>query len=423
MVTAAKYLDVLREGLRETVGVNRARLVELCQALVRIDSQNPPGNTGALADFIATRIGERPDLEIKRIVPRAPITNLIVRLRTGAQGRRLVFNGHLDTFTIGDESAWTVPPLAGSVRNKRIFGRGVSDMKAGLAAALLALDLLYPLRQKLCGELVLAFAGDEETGGVWGTQYLLDKVPEARGDAMLSGDAGSPRVVRFGEKGHMWIEVRAEGRAAHGAHVHLGENAIVRLMSALQRILAMSDSNNAVPPNITNVIAAAASVSEPLSGAGESRVLGSLTVNVGTIQGGNAVNLVPDEASARLDLRFPPGLKCRDIEAKLRDLLRGLDGVEFVILTQCEPNWTDPDHEIVRLALTHGARATGTPVVANMRVGFSDARFYRNVGIPSAVYGPTPYNMGAPDEHVLISDLEAVAYVHTLAAFDYLALK
>jgi succinyl-diaminopimelate desuccinylase len=423
MAMAAEHLDGLREGLREAVGMNRARLVELCQALVRIDSQNPPGNTGALADFIAAWIGERPHLEIKRIVSHALVTNLIVRFRTGAQGRRLVFNGHLDTFTIGDESAWTVPPLGGSVKNGRIFGRGVSDMKAGLAAAMLALDLLYPLRQKLCGELVLAFAGDEETGGVWGTQYLLDKVPEARGDAMLSGDAGSPSVVRFGEKGQMWIEVRAKGRAAHGAHVHLGQNAIVRLMNALQCILAMSDSDGAVLANIANAITAAASVSEPLSGAGESQVLRSVTINVGTIQGGNAVNLVPDKASARLDLRFPPGLKCRDIEAKLRDLLRGLDGVEFEILSQCEPNWTDADHEIVRLVLAHGARATGTRVVANMRAGFSDARFYRNAGIPSAVYGPTPYNMGAPDEHVLISDLEAVAHVHTLAAFDYLALK
>ena len=178
-----------------------------------------------------------------------------------------------------------------------------------------------------------------------------------------------------------------------------------------------------IPPNISNAVAAAAEVSETLSGVGESQVLSSVTVNIGTIQGGSAVNLVPDQACARLDLRFPPGLSCRDIEEQARQRIEGLNGIKLSILSQCEPNWTEPDHEIVKLAREHAADITGKPVVANMRIGFSDARFYRLAGIPSAVYGPTPYNMGAPDEYVLIADLEAVAYVHTLSAFDFLSAQ
>lgn len=397
------------------------RLTKLCQALVQIDSQNPPGDTTKLVDFIVAWLGKREDLAIRRIETRPSIVNLLVRLKGGQAGRRLVFNGHLDTFGVGDAAVWTVPPLGGTIRDGRIYGRGVSDMKAGLAAALLTIDLLWPLRKTLAGELVLALAGDEETGGTWGTKYLLENVPEASGDAMMCGDAGSPRVIRFGEKGQMWLEVRARGRAAHGAHVHLGANAIERLIDALTRLRGLANMECAVPPEIVAAVRAAACVSEPISGAGESDVLLRVTVNIGTIEGGRAVNIVPDEARAKVDVRFPPGTRTDDIERRARAAVANVAGVEVDVLGRCEPNWTDPDHEIVRLALKHGAAAIGEKVAANMRVGFSDARYYRMQGVPSVVYGPTPHNMGGSDENVTIADLEAVLYVHALSALDYLS--
>jgi len=120
-----------------------------------------------------------------------------------------VINGHLDTFPAGDRAGWSVDPFSGEMRDGKIYGRGASDMKAGLAAAILTGLLLREARADLAGELVLALVGDEETGSRWGTQHLLAHVPEARGDAMLSGDAGAPAVLRFGEKGQMWLEVSA----------------------------------------------------------------------------------------------------------------------------------------------------------------------------------------------------------------------
>ena len=73
---------------------------------------------------------------------------------------------------------------------------------------------------------MLTLAGDEERMGELGTQYLLDTVPEARGDAMICADIGSPTVPRIGEKGMIWLDVFADGRPAHGAHVHRGRSAI-----------------------------------------------------------------------------------------------------------------------------------------------------------------------------------------------------
>ena len=95
-------------------------------------------------------------------------------------------------------------------------------MKAGIAASVMAFELLAGCREAWNGEVVLALVGDEETGGVWGTQYLLANIEEAVGDAMINGDAGSPLVARIGEKGNLWIKVCATGVPNHGAHVHLG---------------------------------------------------------------------------------------------------------------------------------------------------------------------------------------------------------
>jgi acetylornithine deacetylase/succinyl-diaminopimelate desuccinylase-like protein len=340
-----------------------------------------------------------------------------------APGRRLIFNGHLDTFPVGDATRWTVPPFAGVVADGRIYGRGAGDMKAGLAASILAAQLLAQHRQDWHGEIVLTLVGDEETGGVWGTQHLLSEAPEAKGDVMLSGDAGAPEVVRIGEKGQMWLEVVAQGTANHGAHVHLGVNAIERLMAALRGLLELRRLPCPIPENIRQVIVAARSVSEVVSGAGESETLQHITVNIGTVEGGRTINIIPDHARALVDIRFPPGVTVAQIRSEVATRLDYVPGIVWRVLNDCEATITDPAHEIVRLTARNAAAVMSSNVVANIRVGFSDARFYRIAGIPSVVYGPASHNMGGADEYVTIDDLFAVFYVHAMTGFDYLCEK
>src|SRR5260221_12844086 len=120
-------------------------------------------------------------------------------------------------------------------------------MKAGLAAAILTAGLLARHRADWSGELVLTRVGDEETGGLGGTKHVLKTVAEGAGDAMLSADAGSPQVVRIGEKGQIWLEIAAEGKANHGAHVHLGVNAIARLLAALAALTSLRAIPGQIP--------------------------------------------------------------------------------------------------------------------------------------------------------------------------------
>jgi succinyl-diaminopimelate desuccinylase len=396
-------------------------VAELCMELIRTPSENPPGDTGELATLIETKLSAHPLISVKRVVARAPAVNLIAKVVGSQAGRRLIMNGHLDTFPAGNLAGWTVDPFRGVVRGGRIYGRGAADMKAGLAVAIFTALLIAEHRHALGGELVLTLVGDEETGGEWGTQYLLATEPDAIGDAMINGDAGSPDVLRFGEKGQLWIEVEARGKSHHGAHVHLGDNAIETLMSALTRLLQLRDLACPIPDGIRQAIRAAGPRSELVSGAGETHALQKVTVNLGTIDGGTSVNLIPDLAVARADIRFPPGLGVSDLMAGIDRLIGGWRNVSVKVLSSSEPNWTDPDHEIVLRTIANATVFLGAPPERNMRLGFSDSRFYRYRSVPSIVYGPVPHNMGGPDEYVTLADLRAVFYVHAMTVFDYLA--
>jgi acetylornithine deacetylase/succinyl-diaminopimelate desuccinylase-like protein len=218
----------------------------------------------------------------------------------------------------------------------------------------------------------------------------------------------------------MWVEVEATGSPAHGAHVHRGTNAIDRLRVALDRLKDLETIPFQAPPVVTQAIAKAKAISEPLSGAGESETLQRVTVNIGTIEGGTSPNLVPTHAIARADIRLPVGITTDVLAAKLDEWLAPLEGVSWRAIRRFEPSFTPPDDEIVVRTARVAAEVLGSAPAVNMRVGGSDSRWYRPAGVPTVVLGLTPFNMGGADEYVLVDELLAVAKIHTLTAFDFL---
>ncbi|CAN5902076.1 M20 family metallopeptidase [soil metagenome] len=412
----------LRHQLAARVDAARERLIAVTQRLVAVASPNPPSDTREVAAVAEALLREIPGIEAERIEPAPGVVSLIGRIRGGRPGRRLIFNGHLDTFPLLEELPWTVPPLGGVLKDGKLYGRGVCDMKGGIACSLLAAMLLAENRDAWSGEIVLTLAGDEENMGSLGTGYMMEHIPHARGDANICGDVGSPRVVRFGEKGLMWVEVEATGSPAHGAHVHRGTNAIDRLRAALDRLKDLEDVPFQAPPVVTAAIAKAKAISEPLSGAGESETLQRVTVNIGTIEGGTSPNLVPTHAIARADIRLPVGITTDVLVAKLDQWLGPLEGVSWRAIRRFEPSFTEPGSEIVTRTAAVAAEVLGVQPAVNMRVGGSDSRWYRPNGVPTVVLGLTPFNMGGADEYVLVDELVAVAKIHTLVAYDFLTV-
>lgn len=400
--------------------IDRDLVLSAAAALIAAPSENPPDDTRAAAEAATRFLAAIPGAAVTQHTRHEPVRNVVAVLRGARPGRRVVLSGHLDTFPAGDPARWSVPPFAATIRGDRLYGRGAADMKGGIAAAI-AVMAAAAERADFAGELVLALAGDEESMGTAGTQFLLDTVPAVRGDVAIVPDAGSPAVIRFGEKGMVWLDLAAEGKAAHGAHVHRGENAAERLIEAVRRVLALRDRAVDVPQPIRDAVAAARPVSEKLGGAGEAETLTRITANLGTLAAGISPNLVPDSATAGLDLRLPPGTCTAEVIDAARAALADLPGVTMRVRVAWEPTVTDPAHPLFAALRRAAAAALGAEPVLNLRVGASDARLFRLAGIPTAVFGPTPYGMGGADEYVLIPELFAVAEALAATVRDLLA--
>lgn len=394
--------------------------IVLTQRLTSIPSAFPPGNTHAMADAIIASIADVPDIAVEKHVTLNHVSNVVLRLKGRHPGRRLVFNGHMDTFPIMGADRWTADP-AGEVKGENLYGLGASDMKGGIAAILSAMRFLAKHADKFDGEVVATLVGDEESMGVAGTQWLLENVEHTRGDAMISADAGSPYVLRFGEKGKIWATLRATGRSAHAAHVHRGDCAIEKIVDVISSLKSLREFPVEAPARVLKTIHAASIKSEQMSGAGETEVLKNVTVTFGTVEGGRLPNLIADYAQATMDVRLPVGASVSAVEARLNELVARHDGVTVEISKRSEPNWTDPDHEIIRSLVASAETILGVTPAVNMRVGASDARLYRYADIPTVVCGLTSYNMGAPDEHVKVEEISSLVKIFVLAALDFLS--
>jgi succinyl-diaminopimelate desuccinylase len=408
-----------RASLVQAARQQNATVVQVAKRLISVPTMTPPGDTNEIVHVLTEIFQEIPGVEIEQFRTADHILNLVARVRGNSPGRRLVFNGHLDTFPLGDSKLWTASPW-GEERDGRLYGLGISDMKGGVAAAVFALKLLAQHRQSFAGEVVGTFVGDEETLGVLGTKFLLDNVPHSRGDVMISGDIGSPQVLRFGEKGMVWLTVAAKGRSAHAAHVHHGDSAIERLLRVVEDLTGLRQLSPGIPGTVSAAIDEATEVSERYSGKGEAEVLKNVTVTFGTIHGGRLPNLVADSAEVTVDVRLPVGISVADIEQRIQAIAAKHEQVSVRINRVCEPTWTKPDHEVVQVVRQACKEVLDIDSAVNMRIGASDARLYRAAGIPSLVCGLTPHNLGAADEFVEIDELKALGEIFTLSAFDFL---
>jgi len=413
----------IRKQLCQKVLERKDDMVKLCVDMVRIPSETPPSDTREVADFVHSYLKDIPGVELSFHTEEEPVKNLVALLKGRGPGKRLIFNGHLDTYPAGDVAAWDDSPWSGLIKDGFIYGRGSSDMKGGIACFITAFKILAEHRDAWNGEIALTLAGDEEAMGSRGTRYLLDTVPVASGDAMICADVGAPNSLRFGQKGFLWFSLSAQGKSAHGAHLHKGVNAINRLIQVIDRI---NEEVPKLPVNapdqVTKAILAGAEISEKGAGPGETEILQQITVNVGTISGGISPNLVPSSAKAEGDIRIPAGVTLAQIKEKLNEIVGRVEGTSYTIIQSCEPNWSDPEDRLFGVVKKNSEEVLNEEVVVTYRVGASDSRIYRtHKNITSINCGLTPYGLGGPNEHVSIEEMVKIAQIHVLSALDYLA--
>ena len=310
--------------------------------------------------------------------------------------------------------------VSGEIVDGKVFGRGVADMKAGTMASLIAFSLLSELRDGWKGRLTFAAVADEETMGPWGANYLVDHHPKLKADAVIIGEPSTPSTVRFGEKGMVWFSLTARGQMSHSAYPHHGWNAIFEIVEALAELRGLETMAWSVPEEFLKSIDEARTVTTAMLGGGTTDVLSSVTVNAGVIEGGTKINLTADHCRADVDVRIPPGVATADILRVVGRVVRRHRGMRYDLIQRSEPNWTPPGHEFLQTVRKTATAVCGEAPYFNISAPGTDSRVFRRAGMPVAVFGPTPYFLGAANEHVTVRDFLDVIRVHALSALEFL---
>ncbi len=356
----------------------------LLQQLIRIPSVNPehmPGSPDvtheqAMADFVSnylTDIGA--DVILEEIQPRRP--NLIARFAPLDGRPRILLGPHLDT--VGIENM-TIDAFSGESRDGKIWGRGASDTKGPMAAMLEALKENKNILRDLPTAIdFVAFMGEEASQH--GSKHFAKQHAKDYQFAIV----GEPTLMHIVHttKGSLWATLVAEGVSAHASQPQFGDNAILKLSRAL---LSLQET----------LAARLAAYTHP--------VLGHSTMNIGTIHGGSAPNIVPNRASAQIDIRQTPALHSAGGALQLlRETIAELRlPLEIESAHANPPMETETDLSYIRQLLATDPRTelTGAP-------WFSDAAHLSAAGLPSICLGPGSIDQAhTKDEFIDIALLE-----------------
>ncbi len=397
---------------------DRSKLVAFLSRFLQARSPNPPGDTRAAADHVGAFL-KAEGLHHRVVAPHQEMPNFIASCEGSAPGRHLVLNGHIDVFPAVEEG-WTHGPWSGAVTDDHIWGRGAVDMKCGTTASLFAYAYLHRLNDHWPGRLTLTAVSDEETFGPWGARYLMENHPEVHGECCLSGEPSDRAIIRFGEKGPLWLKVTIRTAGAHGAYPHMSESATKIAARIIAEFDTLGDMDIPPPENLAGVLDASAEVIERAFGTGASQFIRKVTFNAGTIHGGLKVNMIPAECVLEADFRLPIGLSRSSLVSEIGKIVARHPEASVEELQFSEPNWSDPEHDMVRTIKANVSALQGFEPRPAVGLGGTDTRLWRYRGIPAYVYGPSPHTMGKTDERIRIDEFLHIVRIHTLSAYDYL---
>jgi len=360
--------------------------VELTQELVRFRTVNPPGDEKACAERLASLL-DGAGFAVDLIPFGDGRSQLVARIGGATDKLPLGFTGHLDTVPLGAQP-WSVDPFAAEIVQGKLYGRGSSDMKSGVAAFVAS---SIALADRLAGTagVVLVITAGEETGCTGAAALVSGEPTLPQVGALVVAEPTGNRLL-VGHKGALWLEAVTKGVTAHGSMPEKGVNAVYK---AARAVTALQDFDFNFARH---------------------KVLGNPTLNVGAISGGLNINSVPDRAVISIDIRTIPGQN----HAKIREQLSSYLGNEVALgtLLDAQSVWTRPDDpwiadafRIVREIAGFGDEIAAAPY-------FTDASVLTPaVGSPpTAIIGPGELALAhQTDEYCLVSRIEQATEIYS----------
>jgi acetylornithine deacetylase/succinyl-diaminopimelate desuccinylase family protein len=338
--------------------VNKKRLLHLIRDLIRINSENPPGDESRIARYVGEYL-KGLGLKVSYYEFAKKRTNILAVLPGEDSKKSLLITPHLDTVPRGE--GWKFPPFAGRIQKGKLYGLGATDCKSNLACSMEAMKSLVEEGKTLPYNLIFAATADEESGSELGLLPLLQKRILRPTQAVVLDADDFSIIVR--QKGLMHVKVQVWGKRAHGAYPWLGVNAIDSAVAILSDIKKHGFSY------------------EP------DRYLRPPTVNIGTIRGGDKVNIVADWCEFELDFRFLPGMS----DKKLLCFLRGVvssHAKKFKIEVEGvqQPYTITEEHALVESLVCAMEGAGAKPVIKGSQ-GATTISFFQEEHIPAVATG------------------------------------
>lgn len=360
--------------------INAPRLIQLTQKVISINSENPPGNEAKLAKFIEKYLRSL-GLEVKTYCFAKNRPNIVAVLkgswpRSKASREAILLTPHFDTVPIG--KGWKFNPLGGQFYRGRIYGRGASDDKGNLASSLEVIRSLVEDKVKLRKDVIVAATADEETGSHYGIIPLLEqKILRPKFALVLDSDEFHAIIA---QKGLLHCRIQLFGKKAHGAYNWLGINSIEIASRVINQLKKMKWQYKRHP------------------------LLHGPTMNVGTIKGGDKVNMVADFCEFALDTRFMPGMNPKDILSRIKKVVyRETKRFKLVVDDLQLPYEINPRHPCVKLYVETVRQMGCRPCIMGSE-GATVITFFKKHGIPAFATGFATHGTAHTTGEYIVAD-------------------
>ena len=292
-------------------------VIALTKKLISFDTVNPPGNEKQCAHFVGDLLKSN-GVNVEYYEHQPDRTSVLARVEGTVRDKLdICFTGHLDTVPLGTAD-WELDPFKGEIVDGKMFGRGVSDMKAGVAAMILS--TIEMAKEGCKNGINLLISSDEEVGAVGVENLAKDNMLTDVGAMIIGEPTGNYPIIAH--KGSLWVEATTHGVTAHGSFPHKGDNAIYKAAAAVKKL----EGYNPYP--------------------GTHELLGHSTLNVGSINGGINVNSVPDFCDIRIDIRTIAEQTNNEVFEKLRAYLG--EDLDYKKLIDVESISTSPNNPWVK---------------------------------------------------------------------------
>jgi succinyl-diaminopimelate desuccinylase len=412
-------MKAIKAAIVEAVEKREKDLNKLVSQLIRAKSENPPGDVSESTYVIENFLKDQ-GIVHQKYEPTKGHSSIVATIGKGKPS--LIFCGHIDVVPAGDSTKWGVDPYSATVREGKLYGRGASDQKGGVAAQLIALAAATDLESQIAGKITVANVCDEEAQGPGGALWLLEN-RKLTGDMCLitepTGNVDERYNVVAGERGTCWLRITAYGKPAHGSTPPLGRNAIEMLTRFLPKLKSLETEAVRTPRDSETLLRngekheTRIAKKEAVPTRSLTKALTHYTINVGVIQGGTKANVVPENCSAEIDIRVPVGGHPDGVEEFVRQLLP--ENFEYEVINTTLPSYTPAEHPLVKSIQKSAEEVFHYTPAAIFMVATSDAHFFREMlRVPTVSFGPGYGELcHAYDEYVLLKDVKNAAKVYS----------